>query len=159
LPADVDLAVFILDTSVTGTEPARLPTAGLLDEVAREGGLVGATFDVVGYALRGFEKGGGPPQPIGPPQTGVVQRQTATSRFKALTHDVLNPEFWRSGGRRQYRSRLLCSINTPCLRHESHRRSDRVQRSGRKNSRISSARRGKWRVGDDLGSCRSGCCI
>ena len=90
-PAWHDLAVFVLAEPVAGITPARLPTAGLLDQLAAKGGLIGATFDVVGYGIQGFEVGGGPPQPIGDPlATGLVERRVATSRFQALTPDVLN---------------------------------------------------------------------
>lgn len=51
----LDLAVVVLDAPVTGLTPARLPTAGLLDQMS----LKGATFTPVGYgSTRDTQQGG-----------------------------------------------------------------------------------------------------
>jgi len=41
--------------------PATLPTLGLLDELAVQNGLKGATFTVAGYGVQDRVVGGGPP--------------------------------------------------------------------------------------------------
>lgn len=56
-----DLALLTLATAPAGITPATLPTLGLLDQLAAQNGLKGATFVVVGYGLQDRVVGGGPP--------------------------------------------------------------------------------------------------
>jgi len=57
-----DLAVLIVDASyTTGITPATLPTLGLLDELAAQNGLKGATFTAAGYGVQERVVGGGQP--------------------------------------------------------------------------------------------------
>lgn len=54
-----DVAVVLLDEEVTGIAPARLPTAGLLDQMKKSGALKDQLFTTVGYgALRDDKTGG-----------------------------------------------------------------------------------------------------
>ena len=60
--------------------PARLPTAGLLDELAAQNGLKGQRFTAVGYGLTQRVKSG-----PGAPQLGDTNlRMVATEDFNAL---------------------------------------------------------------------------
>ena len=56
-----DLGVLILATAPTGITPATLPTLGILDELAAQNGLKGATFIVAGYGVQDRVVGDGPP--------------------------------------------------------------------------------------------------
>ena len=56
-----DLALLFLATAPAGVTPATLPTLGLLDELAAQNGLKGATFTVAGYGVQDRVVGGGPP--------------------------------------------------------------------------------------------------
>jgi hypothetical protein len=76
-PADV--AVVVLDKPVRGIEPARLPTARLLDQLNANGGLDGQKFTAVGYGSHQMQIGGGP---WTFPFFGV--RERAVSEFRAL---------------------------------------------------------------------------
>jgi Trypsin len=82
-----DIAVFVLAEPVTGIMPARLPTAGLLDELGAHGGLVGQTFESVGYGSQGVEYGGDRPRIVFPP---VWERRQTIAGFAALTPDMLH---------------------------------------------------------------------
>ena len=73
-----DLAVITLAQPVSAS-PATLPTAGLLDRLAAQGGLRNQDFTVVGYGATGIAFGGGRPQPIFDPV-----RRVATSSFMSL---------------------------------------------------------------------------
>jgi hypothetical protein len=44
-----DIAVVVLDEEVSGIQPALLPSAGLLDQLANDDGLKGQSFTAVGY--------------------------------------------------------------------------------------------------------------
>jgi len=82
-----DNAVLTLEGPVSGIAPAGLAAPGVLEELR----ATGALFDSVGYGMQGFDRGDGPPQPIGnPPVSGLWQRRAATSRFAALTPDTLH---------------------------------------------------------------------
>ena len=54
-----DIAVVLLDSAASAT-PARLPSAGLLDRMAKDGSLRRATFTAVGYGTVRDDKTGGP---------------------------------------------------------------------------------------------------
>ena len=56
-----DLGLLTLATAPAGVTPATLPTLGLLDELAVQNGLKGATFTVAGYGVQDRVVGGGPP--------------------------------------------------------------------------------------------------
>ena len=56
-----DIAVILLASPVSIT-PASLAAAGLLDQLAPKGGLLGQSFTNVGYGATGYEFGGGPPR-------------------------------------------------------------------------------------------------
>ena len=81
-----DLAVVVLDDPVAGIQPALLPRAGLLDQMAKDGALKGQRFTVVGYGVteRTHEPGSGPPV-FGQEWT----RRYAVSSFSALTPALL----------------------------------------------------------------------
>jgi hypothetical protein len=96
-----DIAVVVLDDPVAGIQPAllpRLPSAGLLDQKAKDGTLKGQRFTVVGYGVteRTHEPGSGAPV-FGEPGT----RRYAVSSFSALTPAFLrlsqNPSTGDSG--------------------------------------------------------------
>jgi len=57
-----DIAVLLLQEKDThGITPAKLPTAGLLDQLAAQNGLKNAVFTPVGYGLQNRVTGGGTP--------------------------------------------------------------------------------------------------
>jgi Trypsin len=93
-----DIAVVVLDEEVAGIQPALLPSAGLLDQLANDGDLKGQRFTVVGYGVteRTHEPGSGAPV-FG--ETGT--RRYAVSSFSALTPAILrlsqNPSTGDSG--------------------------------------------------------------
>jgi secreted trypsin-like serine protease len=80
-----DIAVIVLDRAIRNLTPARLPTAGLLDQMAAQNGLKDQTFTAVGYGVLEPTRSGGAPV-----FTDNVDRRVATSRFNAL-----NPTFLR----------------------------------------------------------------
>jgi hypothetical protein len=57
-----DLGVVLLDSPVRGVGSAQLPSARLLDGLAKKGGAQDLTL--VGYGASGFTQGGGPKQPV-----------------------------------------------------------------------------------------------
>jgi Trypsin len=73
-----DLAVVLFpEGTFDGVTPVDLPTAGLLDELAAQGGLHDETVTLVGY---------GSDAELGPPRYGVfAYRQTATAPIQAVT--------------------------------------------------------------------------
>jgi hypothetical protein len=93
-----DLAVVVLDDPVAGIQPASLPSAGLLDQLANDGDLQGQRFTVVGYGVTELthEPGSGAPD-FG--ESGT--RRYAVSSFSALTPALLrlsqNPSTGDSG--------------------------------------------------------------
>jgi hypothetical protein len=94
-----DIAVVVLDDPVAGIQPALLPSAGLLDQLANDGALKGQRFTVVGYGdteLKTHEPGSGAPV-FG----GRWTRRYAVSSFSALTPALLrlsqNPSTGDSG--------------------------------------------------------------
>jgi hypothetical protein len=80
-----DLGVITLARPVAAT-PVVLPTAGLLDRLAAQGGLHGQVFTNVGYGATGFAFGGGPPQLV---DFNDAVRRVSTSQFMALEPNVL----------------------------------------------------------------------
>lgn len=85
-----DRAVMVLAAPVAGVTPARLPSAGLLDQLATAGGAVGSWYDSVGYGFEGLTLRDGPRQPIGDAETrGYQERRTTSSQFMAITPDLL----------------------------------------------------------------------
>ena len=80
-----DLGVITLASPVPAT-PVVLPTAGLLDQLAAQGGLHDQDFTNVGYGATGFAFGGGPPTLVDFTQ---AVRRTSTSPFKSLEQNVL----------------------------------------------------------------------
>jgi hypothetical protein len=93
-----DIAVIVLDEKVAGIQPASLPRAGLLDQMAKDGDLKDQRFTVVGYGFTEFthEPGSGAPV-LG--EGGM--RMYAVSSFSALSQDFLrlsiNPSTGDSG--------------------------------------------------------------
>lgn len=81
-----DLAVITLASPVQAT-PVVLPTAGLLDQLAAQGGLNGQDFTDVGYGATGYAFGGGRPTKVDFLPTAT--RRVTTSPFKALEQNVL----------------------------------------------------------------------
>lgn len=79
-----DIAVVLLDRAPRGIAPARLPSAGLLDELAAKNGLGGQTFTGVGYGYQERTNGGGTPS-FGSGGTRMV----STSSFNALNQTFL----------------------------------------------------------------------
>ena len=81
-----DIAVIVLNEEVTGIEPAELPTASLLDQLADKNGLRGQQFTAVGYGRteRTHEPASGAPV-FGEP--GI--RMYSTSTFDALNKTFL----------------------------------------------------------------------
>ena len=82
-----DLGVLVLPARATrGIPAARLPRAGLLEELSAQGGLHGSQFTAVGYGLQNRVTGGGPPffQDANP-----VPRMFAFSSFHALNPGYL----------------------------------------------------------------------
>lgn len=80
-----DIAVIVLSKKVTGIKPAKLPTAGLFDEMAAQNGLKGEQFTAVGYGLQESVYGGGYP-------TNAFTRERWVS---TSTYDALNPTWLR----------------------------------------------------------------
>jgi hypothetical protein len=82
-----DLGVLLLpERSTRGIRPAALPTEGLLDQLAAQGGLQSAVFTPVGYGLQNRVVGGGVPyfQALNP-----IPRLFAFSSFNALSPGYL----------------------------------------------------------------------
>jgi secreted trypsin-like serine protease len=80
-----DLSVITLAHPVSAT-PVTLPTLGLLDQLAAQGGLHDADFTNVGYGATGYDFGGGAPTLVDFDQ---AVRRISTSPFKALEQTVL----------------------------------------------------------------------
>jgi secreted trypsin-like serine protease len=78
-----DLAVITL-ANAAAAPPAVLPTAGLLDQLAAQGGLRDQQFTNVGYGAIGLAYGGGKPVPVFDPV-----RRFSISPFMALRNTVL----------------------------------------------------------------------
>ena len=81
-----DLALLFLATAPAGVTPATLPTLGLLDELAAQNGLKGATFTVAGYGSQDRVVGGGPPFFM---DANPVYRGYAVESFMALNKGYL----------------------------------------------------------------------
>jgi hypothetical protein len=75
-----DLAVVVFAHAVTGVTPARLPAAGLLDQLKASGALKSATFTPVGYGSYAPQNGSG-----GFTYLYDDLRQQATGSFNSLT--------------------------------------------------------------------------
>jgi secreted trypsin-like serine protease len=82
-----DIAVVVLDEEVSGIQPASLPSAGLLDQLANEGALKGQSFTAVGYGAteRTHEPGSGAP----------VFGEGGTRMYSVSTFSALNNTFLR----------------------------------------------------------------
>jgi len=80
-----DIAVITFDRPVKGVPLAKLPTAGLLDQMAAANGLHDQPFTVVGYGMQERNVGGGTPA-YGP---------SGERRFTTSTFDALTPAFLR----------------------------------------------------------------
>ena len=76
-----DIAVLILESSVTGITPVTLPDCGLLDQLAEQNGLKSAVFTNAGYGLQNRVVGGGVPffQDLNP-----IPRMYSFSSFNSL---------------------------------------------------------------------------
>ncbi len=75
-----DIAVVVLDAPVSGVTPAKLPTAGLLDQMKAAGTLKGDTgFTSVGYGDAGYTNG-----PGGQTTTHLQARYFAAGLFNSL---------------------------------------------------------------------------
>lgn len=79
-----DIAVIVLSKKIKGIEPAKLPTAGLLDELNAKNGLDGQKFLAVGYGVVEPEIG-----PGGLTFFGNGTRRFALSEFHALNDSWL----------------------------------------------------------------------
>lgn len=83
LSDDHDVAVLILSEPVPDRfpdiQPARLPPAGMLDDMAAQGGLRDQKFTVVGYGASYRENGHGYPR-----WPGEGERRLAVAEFRAL---------------------------------------------------------------------------
>jgi hypothetical protein len=105
-----DLAVITLARAAPAA-PAVLPTAGLLDQLAAQGGLLGQQFTNVGYGALGIAFGGGRPMPI-----LDFERRFSTSPFMALRNTVLllllNANATGQGGTCNYDSGSPHFLNT-----------------------------------------------
>jgi hypothetical protein len=75
-----DIAVVVFDRAVPGVAPARLPTAGLLDQLKASGALQSATFTSVGYGSLAPING-----PGGKTYTYTDTRNQASGSFNSLT--------------------------------------------------------------------------
>ncbi|MDQ1704153.1 MAG: hypothetical protein QOF18_519 [Frankiaceae bacterium] len=75
-----DIAVVVFGHSVTGIAPARLPAAGLLDQMKSSGSLQTSTFTPVGYGSLAPTNG-----PGGKTYTYTDTRNFATGSFNSLT--------------------------------------------------------------------------
>jgi hypothetical protein len=80
-----DMGVITLGANAAAG-PVRLPTAGLLDQLAAQGSLRGQQFTLVGYGVFGLTQGGGRPGPIDFDQ---ATRRVATSPFMSLSQNML----------------------------------------------------------------------
>jgi Trypsin len=84
-----DIAVVVLDDPVAGIQPASLPRAGLLDQMAKVGTLKGQRFTVVGYGgteVTTHEPGSGPPD---------FFSESETRRYGVSSFSALSPAFLR----------------------------------------------------------------
>jgi hypothetical protein len=79
-----DIAVLVLDSPVSGIKPAKLPRAGLFDQMKEAGTLRNQKFTAVGYGVHEPEIGGGPPTF---PFDG--ERWRSVSEFNALNDSWL----------------------------------------------------------------------
>jgi V8-like Glu-specific endopeptidase len=75
-----DIAVIVLDQPVSGVTPAQLPTAGLLDQMKKDGTLNGTRFTSVGYGIQEPVPG-----PGGITNAFPMERWVASGEFNALT--------------------------------------------------------------------------
>jgi secreted trypsin-like serine protease len=81
-----DIAVVVLDEEITDIQPASLPRAGLLDQLANDGDLKDQRFTVVGYGVTELTHEPG----SGAPVFGEFwTRRYAVSSFMALNQDFL----------------------------------------------------------------------
>ena len=99
-----DIGVIVLDTSVTGVEPATIAPLGTLDGLPR-----GTLFTLVGFGIHYEKPTDGPRKPM--PVAGL-ERSWTTSPMSNLTRDTLmlaaSPDDKRGGG-------TICS-GTPAAR-------------------------------------------
>lgn len=81
-----DIAVLVLERSVSGVTPAKLPACGLLDQLVAQNGLKSAVFTPVGYGVQNRVTGGGVPffQDLNP-----IPRMFAFSSFNSLNGGYL----------------------------------------------------------------------
>ena len=81
-----DIGVLILKNDVQGVTPAKLPSCGLLDQLAAKNGLKSAIFTNAGYGIQNRVVGGGVPffQDINP-----VPRMFSFSSFNSLNKGYL----------------------------------------------------------------------
>jgi hypothetical protein len=81
-----DIGALILDRSVRGVTPARLPSCGLLDQLVAQNGLKTTTFTNAGYGLQNRVVGGGVPffQDLNP-----IPRMFSFSTFNSLNGGYL----------------------------------------------------------------------
>lgn len=85
-PYHNDVAVIVLDSPISDISPARLPSAGLLDQMKKEGKLNQSTrFTSVGYGFLGFSDGPGGMTPV-----RGQSRNYAVGSFDALTPHQLH---------------------------------------------------------------------
>lgn len=81
-----DVAVIVLDSPIAGIAPARLPSAGLLDQMKNDQTLTQSTrFTSVGYGFLGFSQG-----PGGMTRVRGQSRHYAVGSFNALTTNQLH---------------------------------------------------------------------
>jgi secreted trypsin-like serine protease len=93
-----DIAVVVLDESVSSIDPASLPTAGRLDKLANKNGLKGQRFVAVGYGVleRTHEPGSGAPV-FGESGIRMFSVETFAALNKTLLHLSQNPATGNGG--------------------------------------------------------------
>jgi secreted trypsin-like serine protease len=73
-----DVGVVVLDTAVTNLGFGQLPLSGVVDDLEK-----GTLLTAVGYGVRSFERGGGPPQ-----AAGIADRYRADVKFTNVTNVI-----------------------------------------------------------------------
>lgn len=97
--SDVAVVIFSPGLDVTGGSYGTLPGVGVVDGLP-----MNAPIDLVGYGVQGFQRGGGPPQPVPPvkdltrtfaPTTLIAANDKLSSTFLKLHNGACNGD---SGG-------------------------------------------------------------
>ena len=91
-----DVAVVLIDEEVTSIAPARLPTAGLLDQMKDNGALKRQLFTAVGYGVLRDDKTGGP-HSLATPDERFYAIQSFLSLQPAWVQLSMNPSTGSGG--------------------------------------------------------------